>query len=77
MTTTMTALSIIVRHVEDADEGGRVCRDCGRPWPCDVRRLVDAMAAEAHLITSAPGFGRSPILARPRSRRAAVRVPVV
>jgi hypothetical protein len=73
---TMTALSIIVRHVEDADEGGRVCRDCGRPWPCDVRRLVDAMAAEAHLFAAAPALGRSATMARPRSRRAAVRVPV-
>jgi hypothetical protein len=73
---TVTALSIIVRHVEDADEGGRVCRDCGRPWPCDVRRLVDAMAAEAHLVASAPGFARPPTMARPRSHRAAVRVPV-
>ncbi|HET9521251.1 MAG TPA: hypothetical protein VFO73_09425 [Candidatus Limnocylindrales bacterium] len=72
----MTALSIIVRHVEDADEGGLVCHDCGRPWPCDVRRLVDAMAAEAHVFAAASAFGRSPTIARPRSRRAALRVPV-
>jgi hypothetical protein len=82
--TTISALAIIVRHVEDADEGGRTCRACGRPWPCDVRNLVDAMTAEARLVAAAPlslthGHHRSPtIMARPgsRIRRLPARVPV-
>jgi hypothetical protein len=81
---TMSALAIIVRHVEDADEGGRTCRACGLPWPCDVRLLVDAMIAEAHVLTPPPlsltqGHRRSPaIVARPgsRLRRPAIRMPV-
>jgi hypothetical protein len=32
--------AIASRHVADADEGGRTCNACGRPWPCDVRTLT-------------------------------------
>jgi hypothetical protein len=40
MATTDTVHAISSRHFADADEGGRTCNACGRPWPCDVRRLV-------------------------------------
>ena len=38
-----TVLAIASRHVADVDEGGRSCRACGRPWPCDVRQIVAAL----------------------------------
>jgi hypothetical protein len=45
MTTNDTVLAIATRHVADSDEGGRTCRACGRPWPCDVRLIVAAIEA--------------------------------
>jgi hypothetical protein len=74
--TTMTALAIIVRHVEDAADSRRVCRSCGLPWPCDVRRLVDAIAAEAHLVVAAPGTTADPLGLSPHARRGATRAPI-
>ena len=35
--------AIVHRHHPDPTELGRVCRACGRPWPCDVRALADAI----------------------------------
>jgi hypothetical protein len=37
--------AIAARHQADAEESFRTCRACGRPWPCDVTRLVDAYAS--------------------------------
>ena len=72
---TMTALAIIVRHVE-ADGPRGVCRACGLPWPCDVRRLVDAMTAEARVFATAPGPSAGPCHGSAHTRRAATRVPI-
>jgi hypothetical protein len=74
--TTMTALAIIVRHVEDSAEPRGVCRACGLPWPCDVWRLVDAMAAEAHLVGAVPGPSADPFAVAVDARRAAARAPI-
>lgn len=74
--TTMTALAIIVRHVEDSADPRGVCRACGLPWPCDVRRLVDAMAAEAHVVATAPGPSAGRFRGSAHARRAATRVPL-
>ncbi|HET7030125.1 MAG TPA: hypothetical protein VFI34_06415 [Candidatus Limnocylindrales bacterium] len=35
--------AIVHRHHPDPTELGRACRACGRPWPCDVRALADAI----------------------------------
>jgi len=35
--------AIVHRHHPDPSELGRVCRACGRPWPCDVRVLADVV----------------------------------
>jgi hypothetical protein len=40
MATIDSMFAITSRHVADADEGGRTCNACGRPWPCDVRTLT-------------------------------------
>jgi hypothetical protein len=40
MATKDSMFAITSRHVADADEGGRTCNACGRPWPCDVRTLT-------------------------------------
>jgi len=40
MATNDTVHAIASRHFADADEGGRTCNACGRPWPCDVRSLI-------------------------------------
>lgn len=39
MATNDRMYAIASRHFADADEGGRTCNACGRPWPCDVRML--------------------------------------
>jgi hypothetical protein len=41
--TTATFDAIVHRHRPDAAEQGRFCRSCGRPWPCDVRAIVDQL----------------------------------
>jgi hypothetical protein len=38
--------TIVSRHHADESEDDRVCRACGRPWPCDVARIVAAFEAE-------------------------------
>jgi hypothetical protein len=43
MRTNDTVQAIASRHFADSDEGGRTCRACGRPWPCDVRQIVVAL----------------------------------
>ena len=46
MTTSHQIDTIVSRHHADESEDDRVCRACGRPWPCDVARIVSAFEAE-------------------------------
>ena len=76
-----TIQSIAKRHFADDDEGGRTCHGCGRPWPCDVRKIVVALAVTleptARGAASTNGTARrAPAGTRPRSRQSSVR-PVV
>ncbi|HET7474316.1 MAG TPA: hypothetical protein VFJ71_14420 [Candidatus Limnocylindrales bacterium] len=52
--TTATLDAIVHRHHPDPTEHGRVCRSCGRPWPCDVRVLVDAIGRSPAVPTLRP-----------------------
>jgi hypothetical protein len=38
--------TIVSRHHADESEDGRICRACGRPWPCDVARIASAFEAQ-------------------------------
>jgi hypothetical protein len=73
-----TVRAIASRHVADSDEGGRTCLACGRPWPCDVRQIVAALAADTprksapSLRLTSPAARRVPTVSTTRVRR---RVP--
>ncbi|HET9520503.1 MAG TPA: hypothetical protein VFO73_05635 [Candidatus Limnocylindrales bacterium] len=56
MTTNDPVLAIASRHVADSEEGGRTCRACGRPWPCDVRLIVAALEASPRKTRSIAGL---------------------
>jgi hypothetical protein len=40
MNHTAASRRIVSRHQASAEEGGRCCDACGRPWPCDVSVLA-------------------------------------
>jgi hypothetical protein len=64
--TTATLDAIVHRHHPDPTEQGRVCRSCGRPWPCDVRVLADAMRPSAPTLLRAarrPALEKTGLLA--------------
>jgi hypothetical protein len=47
MKTSIAAIrDIASRHEADPAEVGRTCQACGRPWPCDVRRIALALALD-------------------------------
>jgi hypothetical protein len=84
MTTNDTVLAIASRHVADSDEGGRTCRACGRPWPCDVQLMVAAIEASPWTARSIAGLttsGATRRVASPvapsRSRRRLPATPTV
>jgi hypothetical protein len=52
MTTSEKIDSIVTRHHADSVEGDRVCRACGRPWPCDVQQLAVAVSIEGPSVTA-------------------------
>jgi hypothetical protein len=71
------AATIAGRHRQDAVEGGRTCRACGCPWPCDVRLIAVALevgemrrATHPTTVSVAPtsAADRVPIKAATRSR---------
>lgn len=75
MTTTRQIEAIFHRHQPDADEAGRCCRSCGRPWPCDVNKL--SMVFELDALTTDAIPNRDGIVRRSHSRRPApLRTPV-
>ena len=61
---------IVSRHREDAVEGGRTCRACGCPWPCDVSLIAVALEAGAMRRAAHPASVASALTS------AAARVPV-
>ena len=71
-----TVLAIASRHFADSDEGGRTCRACGRPWPCDVRQIVASLTSDPQkatrivgLTTNGAAHRRTPVTTtRPRRR---------
>ena len=46
MTTNHQIDSIVSRHHAEESEADRVCRACGRPWPCDVAQIASAFEAQ-------------------------------
>jgi hypothetical protein len=68
---------IVKRHHADPAEADRVCRGCGGPWPCDVRRLAELVSVLPAELMAAPASTPSLIastLSRPRRLSAGRRV---